>query len=63
LQAKPAIVSINEDDIPQNQSVSTIGPAGLFNMDWGDNRFSDASLFVADGEDYIDEIRNDIMDY
>ena len=41
----------------QNQSVSTNGPAGLFNMDWGDNRFSDASLFVDDGEDDYNEIR------
>jgi hypothetical protein len=63
MQIKQAVVSINEEDIVQNQSVSTNGPAGLFNMEWGDNRFSDASLFVGDGEDEFDEIRNDIMDY
>ena len=63
MQIKQAVVSINEEDIVQNQSVSTNGPAGLFNMEWGDNRFSDASLFVGDGEDEFYEIRNDIMDY
>jgi hypothetical protein len=48
-----AVVSINEediDDVPNNQSVSTNGPAGLYNMDW-DNRFSDASIFVSDYDD------------
>jgi hypothetical protein len=63
MQIKQAVVSINEEDIVQNQSVSTNGPAGLFNMDWGDNRFSDASLFVDDGEDDYNEIRQDIRDY
>jgi hypothetical protein len=57
MQIKKAVVSINEEEIAQNQSLSTNGPAGLFNMDWGDNRFSDASLFVGDGEDDYNEIR------
>ena len=57
MQIKQAVVSINEEEIAQNQSLSTNGPAGLFNMDWGENRFSDASLFVGDGEDDYNEIR------
>ncbi len=55
-QKSKAAVSINEDDDaldpPPNYSVSTNGPAGLFNMDWGAHRLSDASLFVPDEDEY-----------